>query len=396
MDDDIHNVRAGLAWAVKHDIQAALLFTTALLDWLKSRGPFAEGSLLIDEVLNLPGASTHTIPRAKALFMAAMLLFFNNDAGKAQAHAEECLALSQELDYAKGVADALLSLGRIAHSSWHDEAAARHYLEKAVVSFKILGHSGGIAHALVVLSEIAFMQGDCKNARELAEECVNVAQQAGLSSSWPLGILGSIAWAEGDLNKARSIYEQQLTIERPRGSKANLAYALTMLGNIATRQGDYTTAHAYLGEALELSKGMSQVQVYRCFLPLAALAQAEGDHKQAIRLYQESLAGIEGNGDLWSDYLLHLADLAEAMGQYELTARLLGAVEAVDTSGYRLKPDDRDEYNHLADAARMHLGAVAFDVVWVEGRASPFEQVVEEAVSILEATLHVQDQATLT
>lgn len=84
------------------------------------------------------------------------------------------------------------------------------------------------------------------------------------------------------------------------------------------------------------------------------------------------------------------------MGQYELTARLLGAVEAVDTSGYRLKPDDRDEYNHLADAARMHLGAVAFDVVWVEGRASPFEQVVEEAVSILEATLHVQDQATLT
>ena len=143
---------------------------------------------------------------------------------------------------------------------------------------------------------------------------------------------------------------------------------------------------------------MSQVQVYRCFLPLAALAQAEGDHKQAIRLYQESLAGIagiEGNGDLWSDYLLHLADLAEAMGQHELTARLLGAVEAVDTSGYRLKPDDRDEYNHLADAARMHLGAAGFDVVWVEGRASPFEQVVEEAVSILEATLHVQDQATL-
>ena len=140
---------------------------------------------------------------------------------------------------------------------------------------------------------------------------------------------------------------------------------------------------------------MSQVQVYRCFLPLAALAQAEGDHKQAIRLYQESLAGIagiEGNGDLWSDYLLHLADLAEAMGQHELTARLLGAVEAVDTSGYRLKPDDSDEYNHLADAARMHLGAVAFDAAWTQGRTSPFEAVIEEAVSTLEGVLRVDDQ----
>ena len=33
IDDDIHNIRAALAWAMQHDVQAALLLTAPLLDW---------------------------------------------------------------------------------------------------------------------------------------------------------------------------------------------------------------------------------------------------------------------------------------------------------------------------------------------------------------------------
>ena len=116
------------------------------------------------------------------------------------------------------------------------------------------------------------------------------------------------------------------------------------------------------------------------------------DYANTGKLVYGRLSAALTQGQLQPDARLKIRDLAEAMGQHELTARLLGAVEAVDTSGYRLKPDDRNEYNHLADAACMHLGAVAFDAAWTQGRASPFEQVVEEAVSILEATLAVRGQ----
>ena len=65
---DLHNMRAALAWAMKYDVQVALLLVTALLDLFASHGPYAEGLRMIDDVFALSGASADTIPRAKALF----------------------------------------------------------------------------------------------------------------------------------------------------------------------------------------------------------------------------------------------------------------------------------------------------------------------------------------
>ncbi len=84
IDDDIHNVRTALVWALDHDVQSALLLTAAQLIWLRMRGPFAEGSLLADKVLALPAAQVHTISRAKTLFTAAMLLLFHGELNRAQ------------------------------------------------------------------------------------------------------------------------------------------------------------------------------------------------------------------------------------------------------------------------------------------------------------------------
>ena len=127
---EMHNMRAALAWAMQHDVQAALLLITALLDFLAAHGPYAEGLRMIDDVFTLPGASAHTIPRAKALSIAGLLALFSRELGKAQTFEEESLALSQELGYRKGEADALFRLGRIAHSGWWDQDAAQRYFER--------------------------------------------------------------------------------------------------------------------------------------------------------------------------------------------------------------------------------------------------------------------------
>ena len=95
IDDDIHNIRAALAWAKEHDVQAALLFTATLLGWFHERGLLTEGQRLIDEVLALPGAHTRTIPRAKMLSMVAFFLSCVNKIAEAQSFAEESLDLSQ-------------------------------------------------------------------------------------------------------------------------------------------------------------------------------------------------------------------------------------------------------------------------------------------------------------
>ena len=66
----------------------------------------------------------------------------------------------------------------------------------------------------------------------------------------------------------------------------------------------------------------------------------------------------------------------------------------MDKTIQRLFPIEREEYNRLVNTARTHLGAEYFEVAWTEGRELGFDRLGEEAVSILETVLHVQDQAT--
>jgi len=393
LDDDIQNVRAALAWSREHNVQAALLLIAASLRWLGDRGPKSESVRLINEVLALPGSSAHTIPRAKVLLQAARGLAEGSTTTEAQAYAEESLALSQKLGYSQGAADALLALGRIAHTGWYDQDTARHYLEKALTHYKTLGDAAGIAHTLVVLSETALAQGNFPLAHALAEECLSVAQQAGFSYPWPLAVLANLAWAEGDLHGARLLYERHLAAQRTRGVKGSLVFALTELGNVATRQGDFVAAHAFLDEAFVHLKEMGDEEFTgMCYLYLAALAQAEGNYGRAIQLYRASLVGLRYFQGDRSWCLLNLAALAAALSQHEVTARLLGATHAVDETIARLAPIERDDYNRLADATRAALGAAAFDAAWMEGRAAAFDVIIEEAVSALEGVLRVADQ----
>lgn len=129
------------------------------------------------------------------------------------------------------------------------------------------------------------------------------------------------------------------------------------------------------------------------YLPLAELFQAEGDYGRAMQLYRRSRAGVENDPSSWGSYLLGLATLAEALGQHELVVRLLGTTETVvDTTGYRLFPDDRENSNRLAETARANLGTERLDAARQLGQGQGFELAVEEAISLLDEVLTLQDQ----
>ena len=388
LDNDIYDIRAALAWAMTHDVQAALLLTAALLEWLSARGPFVEATRLIREVFALPGAAERTMARAKALCEAGLLLQFVGENVEAQAFAEESLVLSHELGYGKGEADALLALGRIA-TGWGDRDAAQRHLENALARYRTLNAPGGISQSLALLGEIALEQADLPRAQALCEECLAVAQRAGFAYPWPLGILANLAWAEGDLARVRSFNEQRLAGERQRGVKGSIAHTLLELGTVATRQRDFPAAHIFLDEAFVLLKDMGSEHFLRAsYLPLTVLLQAEGDYGHAVQWYQEGLAGANHYPWTWGPCLLNLASLAAALDQHDLVAKLLGVTETVNETGTRLLPIERSDYNRLADSARASLGAAAFDIAWAQGRALTFEPAAEEAVARLEAVLH--------
>ncbi|MFZ1404437.1 MAG: hypothetical protein WAW03_15180, partial [Anaerolineae bacterium] len=129
-----------------------------------------------------------------------------------------------------------------------------------------------------------------------------------------------------------------------------------------------------------------------CFLYLATLAQKKGDYDAAIRWYRASLPGIPVDRDEWSSWGIGLAGLAMAQDRLDLAARLLSATEAADIETNRMWPIYQNDCARLVSEVQSKLSAERFDAAWAEGRVAPFEQVVEEAVSILEATLAVRGQ----
>ncbi len=388
IDDELYNLRSALAWSVQHDEQISLLLTAYLAFWFYQRGPYVEAIRLIDEVLALPGASNPTIPRARVLYEAGIVLLYSGETTRAKTMVEESLTISTKLGYLKGEADALILLGRMSLWWLQDSAAAIQYLEKALDCYTELRSPGGMSMALMYLTKVSLLRGDFLRAQELGEESLAISQREGLGFSLPLNRLGEIAYANGDLALARSRFEQSMKVERQTGKNDISQETLIGLSLTAIRQKDFDTAHIFMNQWLQLVKRYDNDQdpnLCGCYLYLATLVQEEGDYASAIHWYRASLPGIPVDRDEWSSWSLGLAGLALAFGQHELAVVLLGATDAADNENYRMWPIYRTDFNRLFETARVHLNTASFDAAWAQGQRHPFEQVVEEAVSILQA-----------
>ncbi|MGB4979217.1 MAG: tetratricopeptide repeat protein, partial [Anaerolineae bacterium] len=394
IDEEIFNARAAFAWAKVNNVQAALLVAAPLLHWYGQRGPYAEGRHLMEEVLALPGASVRTIPRVKVLLEAGILMHYLHENGMAQSYEEEAIAISDDIKYELGMAEGLLLLGRVAAVGWSDQESAYRYLKQSNAIYRTLHDPDGISYTLLMLSLVDLYKTDYQQARAHAKDSLAVAQRAGIRSAYPLGVLGIIAYAEGDLSLARSLHEQRLTIERQRGEV--LYDTLTELAKVLTRQGDLAKAHSLLEEASLIvtgTKNDKDVVACECYMIFGNLAKAEGDPARAVQLYRKCLPGLQFFKAVWGECLLYLAGLADAMGEYELVARLLGTIETVEKTLQPLHPIEGCDRDRLAEAAGTQLGAGCFNIALAQGHEQEFAQAAEEAVSIIEEVVRMQEQA---
>ena len=85
--------------------------------------------------------------------------------------------------------------------------------------------------------------------------------------------------------------------------------------------------------------------------------------------------------------LAGLAEMAGLLGQPERAARLLGAVEALrEATGIRLSPLRQAEYERTLEGIRAQGDEAAFAAAWQEGRATPLEHLVAQAVETNDAS----------
>jgi DNA-binding CsgD family transcriptional regulator len=245
-----------------------------------------------------------------------------------------------------------------------------------------------LALSLAVLGQVALLQGSPGAVRELTEESLQLLQEAGETwgTALALNFLGRATTELDDPDAAYPLLEESATLFRISGDRQLLAMPLNALGLAALRQGDYTRARAHFEEALAVAGAMDDEQyIAEALTHLGTVALRVNDAQQAVALFQQSLAlnRVLDNRDGIAEDLAGVAEVVGLFGRPERAARLFGAVEALrEVSGIRLSPVRRAAYDRIIEGIRKDLDQGALVEAWGQGRATPLEQVIEEALEM--------------
>jgi len=384
------NLRAALQWLLERQgIEAALRLSGALRQFWFLRGYLSEGRSFVEQAIAASredGTSVSAQVRAKALYAAGWLAFWQFDHERGRLLAEESLGIYQQVGDRRSMADALRLLGTIVNSL-HDSAGDA-FLEESLQLYREVGDRVSIATVLLTLGAQAHYRGEFARAQELCGE--SLALSRGLDESWNIALnllfLGWASYCQGAYAAARRLSEESVALLRTLGNPGYTAHALTILAHIATALGEETTATALLEEALALGKqGESREDMARTLCALGRLALRQGQMEQARARYEESLSLVEQWREarlsvrikwILASCLEGLGEIAFSQGQAAWTVRLCGAAESLRVAGASRNPLGREQpsYERTLAAARSQLGEESFAALWAEGQTMTSEE----------------------
>lgn len=277
----------------------------------------------------------------------------------------------------------------------------RAWLERA------LSQSGGTlptwrAKALNQAGILAWHLGDYRRAQVLYGESLALSRELGDKEriAQVLHNLGYVAQEEGDAGRAVSLLKESVALFRELENKPGIAWSLNTLGELARSQIDYPHAAALYEESLTMFRELGdQKRIALLIHNLGYVAQYQRDYGRAGALFEESLALYRETADKKgiAGCLAGLAGVAGAQGRLELAARLFGAAEGLHANiGGHIHYADRAEYDRSVAAVRARLEEEAFRSAWTEGRVMAWEQVIEDALSVVRPSPTVTEAEALT
>jgi tetratricopeptide (TPR) repeat protein len=177
---------------------------------------------------------------------------------------------------------------------------AKDHLEEALATFKEINVPIGEATCLVLLSDVARLQGDFDSALQYNTEALEIEHSAGRAVS-VASALQHRAWIALDMDRpdiAREAMEELLPFRQQRGEPGETAACLGLFAIAEARLGNPGAARTLLLDALELERSYGKkgsVPITLTMLGEVEVAnghrlEAQGFFEQAEALHRE-----EGN-----------------------------------------------------------------------------------------------------
>ena len=328
LDQDLGNVRAGVAWAeVAQSGDQLLRFGAALYPYWASRALFEEfrrwaaaaaPRLQVGSGLN----------RGKALHAIAFIRAVDGELDSAEALYEQAATLRREAGDLEGALGSLNNLGTIFLARGNVDAAEQ-------VFRNCISMQPGSAEATVNLGECAFQ----------------LARNA----------------------EAEQLFVEALRLFRERGDEESEVYTLGCLCRLAMARGEIEQATDFLAEARRLNEEHGNLHVAHYLnLDEARLLMRTGGVARAARVALGTLKFVNELGDKaeTADALDLLAEASMRMGDAAVAGQLWGAVDSLlASSASSLGPRrtfERSELIRVIEAPAMMAG---FNEALVRGQA---------------------------
>lgn len=372
LEQEVQNLRAALDWLIVHsEAELALRLGSALWRFWHMYGYWSEGRRWLEAALALPDTASSCAARAKALYAAGDMAYYQDDTGMARSLLEECAQLCRATGDNRTLGLALGTLGVLMHEP-ATHSAAHALLEESERLCRTPDHAWELAYVLRRKAQHNMHSGYLKQAINYLREGLTLAKKLGDRSlaAFTLGTLGEVAARQGDTTQAIAYNRESLSFAREINNKHLLASALNNLDYFSALQGEPTLASNAL-DALKLSRELGdQLLINRSLNTLGYAALCQRNLPQAMVWYREGLShAIEwDNKERIVDNLYGLALVAEAEEQYAQAARLFGVVEARLNISAAMLPDERAVYTRVVEIVRAHLGKKSFAAFYREGQ----------------------------
>ncbi|MFZ0973657.1 MAG: BTAD domain-containing putative transcriptional regulator [Solirubrobacteraceae bacterium] len=258
------DVGLALAWALDHEIVAALPLADALFGPWLGDGRLRELQRWYERALADPAALSPG-DRAKALAGLGHALVFLERLEQARAALIEALALYRDAGDERGETVVLLSLSAAESIAGAPESSLAR-AEQALPIYERLDDTLGIARTLHRIAEALRDLGDFDRSAELFVRSIETRRANRLgSAASTVHSLGDLYLDVGDMPTAEGYYREALALGLQEGDARLEAYCLAGLACVAARNEDPTTAGRLwtLAERLEHEIGFRMVAAER-------------------------------------------------------------------------------------------------------------------------------------
>jgi tetratricopeptide (TPR) repeat protein len=250
--------------------------------------------------------------------------------------------------------------------------------DEAKAIYEAAGDRGGVAFALLMLSNAREDEGDLAGARQAAEEGLAIRRQIGddFGMARLLNTLANVLDAQGDLGAARSRREEALALFRKVGNRYGVAVATFNLANLLAKAGDHEGARPLYEQALaDFTAVGNKLGIASAMTGLGNELKERGELSSARKMYEDALAIHRETGDVVSQAFCH--------SNLGTVALQVGDLDGARTHHERvLQLATKAEHKSLTAYARTGLGEVALR----RGDLAGARREHEEALRIRTAT----------